>query len=65
MGTRERMDGGVLGLVTVMITDAAQASQFLALQAAGQAQRFSGWAEWAAPAFRDPLGLPGGGRRGR
>ena len=52
VGTRERIDGGVLGLVTVMITDAAQASQFLALQAAGQAQRFSGWAEWAAPASR-------------
>ena len=51
VGTRGRMEGGVLGLVTVMITDAAQASQFLALQAAGQAQRFSGWAEWTAPTF--------------
>ncbi|HEX3388252.1 MAG TPA: diacylglycerol kinase family protein [Streptosporangiaceae bacterium] len=51
VGTRERIDGGVLGLVTVMITDAAQASAFLALQAAGQARRFSGWAEWAAPRF--------------
>ena len=51
VGTRERISGGVLGVVTVMITDAAQAGQFLALQAAGQARRFSGWAEWAAPEF--------------
>ena len=51
MGTRERINGGVLGVVTVMVTDAAQARRFLALQAAGQAQRFSGWAEWVAPGF--------------
>ena len=41
----------MLGLVTVTITDAAQASAFLALQAAGQARRFSGWEEWTAPRF--------------
>ena len=51
LGTRERIDRGVLGLVTVTITDAAQASQFLALQAAGQARRFSGWAEWTTARF--------------
>ena len=51
LGTRERIDRGVLGLVTVTITDAAQASAFLALQAAGQARRFSGWEEWTAPRF--------------
>jgi diacylglycerol kinase family enzyme len=51
LGTRKRLDGGVLGLVTVTITDAAQASRFLALEAAGQPRRFSGWAEWTAPRF--------------
>jgi diacylglycerol kinase family enzyme len=51
LGTRERMDRGVLGLVAVTITDAAQASRFLALEAAGQPRRFTGWAEWAAPVF--------------
>jgi diacylglycerol kinase family enzyme len=51
VGTRERMDRGVLGLVTVTITDAAQASGFVALQAAGQARRFSGWAEWTGTRF--------------
>jgi diacylglycerol kinase family enzyme len=51
LGTRERLDGGVLGIAAVTITDAAQASRFLALQAAGQARRFPGWHEWAAPGF--------------
>jgi diacylglycerol kinase family enzyme len=51
LGTRERIDRGVLGVVTVMVTDAAQASRFLALEAAGQPRRFSGWAEWTVPRF--------------
>jgi diacylglycerol kinase family enzyme len=51
LGTRERIDRGVLGLVTVTVTDAAQASRFLALEAAGQPRRFSGWDEWTAPRF--------------
>jgi diacylglycerol kinase family enzyme len=51
LGTRERVDRGLLGVVTVTITDAAGARRFLALQAAGQARRFSGWAEWTAPRF--------------
>ena len=51
LGTRERLNGGVLGIVAVTITDAAEASTFLALQAAGQARRFPGWAEWEAPHF--------------
>jgi diacylglycerol kinase family enzyme len=51
LGTRERMDEGVLGLVAVAITDAAEANRFLAMQALGQARRFAGWMEWAAPRF--------------
>jgi diacylglycerol kinase family enzyme len=51
LGTRERMDEGVLGLVAVAITDAAEANRFLAMQALGQARRFAGWMEWTAPRF--------------
>ena len=51
LGTRERMDKGVLGLVAVAITDAAEANRFLAMQALGQARRFPGWMEWTAPRF--------------
>ena len=41
-GTRSRMDRGELGIVTVMIADAAQAREFAALEAVGQVRRFSG-----------------------
>ena len=49
LGTRARLDRGVLGIVAVTIADAAEASRFLALQAAGQPRRFPGWVEWTAP----------------
>jgi diacylglycerol kinase family enzyme len=51
VGTRERLDRGVLGLVTVAIADAAEARRFLALHAAGLGRRFGGWMEWTAPRF--------------
>jgi diacylglycerol kinase family enzyme len=50
-GTRKRIDGGVLGIVTARITNAAEAAHFAALQAAGQTRRFAGWLEWTAPRF--------------
>lgn len=51
LGTRERLDSGVLGVVAVRISDAAAATQFAALQAAGQVRRFAGWQEWSALRF--------------
>jgi diacylglycerol kinase family enzyme len=50
-GTRRAIDGGVLGIVAAHITTAAEAAQFAALQAAGQARRFPGWQEWTAAEF--------------
>ena len=50
-GTRPQLDGGTLGIVAVMIADAAQAGMFAALEAAGQVSRFAGWTEWSAPRF--------------
>ena len=50
-GTRKRIDGGVLGIVTAQITSAAEAAQFAALQAAGQVRRFPGWLEWSTRRF--------------
>ncbi len=50
-GTRKRIDGGVLGIVTARITSAAEAAQFSALQAAGQTRRFAGWLEWSTRSF--------------
>ena len=57
-GTRERLDGGVLGIVAARIGDAADARQFAALEAAGQVRRFPGWHEWSAPRFEVSSGSP-------
>jgi hypothetical protein len=51
MGTRRRLDLGVLGIVATRIADAAQASRFVALEAAGRIRRFPGWLEWRSPKF--------------
>ena len=58
MGTRERIDRGVLGVVTAHIEGALAAEQFVALNAAGQIRRFPGWREWTAPRFRIDSGAP-------
>jgi diacylglycerol kinase family enzyme len=50
-GTRKRIDGGVLGIVTARIANAADAARFAALQATGQTRRFAGWLEWSARSF--------------
>ncbi len=57
-GTRERIDLGVLGIMTARIADATEASRFVTLEAAGQVQRFPGWLEWTAPSFRIDSGGP-------
>ena len=57
-GTRERMDLGVLGVVAARISDARDASRFVALEAAGQIRRFPGWLEWTTPRFQVDSGGP-------
>jgi len=57
-GTRARIDRGVLGIVAVMIADAADARRFVVLEAAGQVRRFPGWVEWRAPRFEVGSGAP-------
>jgi diacylglycerol kinase family enzyme len=51
LGTRERIDLGVLGIVAARIANASEFAQFVALEAAGRPQRFSGWIEWTAQRF--------------
>jgi diacylglycerol kinase family enzyme len=50
-GTRERMDTGSLGIAVARIDNAEGARRFVTLELAGQARRFPGWLEWAAPRF--------------
>ncbi|HEV8452605.1 MAG TPA: diacylglycerol kinase family protein [Gaiellales bacterium] len=57
-GTRERIDRGLLGVVTARIDGTRAAEQFVALNAAGQIRRFSGWLEWTTPRFRIDSGGP-------
>ena len=57
-GTRARIDQGVLGIVTVTITNADDARKFAALEAVGQVRRFPGWVEWSAPRFEVRSGAP-------
>lgn len=48
---RPRLDGGGLGIVTLLVGGALAAEKFAALEAAGQVRRFPGWNEWTAPEF--------------
>jgi diacylglycerol kinase family enzyme len=47
-GTRERIDGGHLGIVSVLVRGAADVEALAALEATGRVQRFRGWQEWTA-----------------
>jgi diacylglycerol kinase family enzyme len=51
MGTRDRLDLGMLGVVTATISSAGDARRLLALEASGQVRRFRGWHEWQTPRF--------------
>jgi diacylglycerol kinase family enzyme len=57
-GTRERLDGGALGIVYVRVESAADAERLAALEVAGQVQRFAAWNEWTAPQFEVRSGGP-------
>jgi diacylglycerol kinase family enzyme len=57
-GTRARIDGGVLGILSVMVRGAADAQKLAALEATGQVRRFSGWDEWTASELEVRSGSP-------
>ena len=50
-GTRERLDGGTLGIVYVRVESAAYAEELAAVEVVGQVQRSPAWSEWTAPQF--------------
>ena len=50
-GTRERMDTGVLGIVTVTVDRARDLPALMSAEATGRLHRFRGYREWTAPEF--------------
>lgn len=57
-GTRERMDGGVLGLTAVTVDRGTDLAALVAAEAAGRVNRFHGYQEWTASEFRIESGSP-------
>ncbi|MET0788979.1 MAG: diacylglycerol kinase family protein [Cellulomonas sp.] len=55
---RPRLDGGLLGVVSVRAPGRAEADQLAALDAAGQSRRFSGWHEWTTVELDVTSGQP-------
>jgi diacylglycerol kinase family enzyme len=50
-GTRQRMDAGVLGVVTVSVDRARDLPALISAEATGRIAHFQGYREWTAPAF--------------
>jgi diacylglycerol kinase family enzyme len=47
-GTRERIDGGELGVVALGVRNAAAAAELVSTEIAGRVSSYSGWNEWSA-----------------
>lgn len=47
-GTRQRLDAGMLGVVTARIDGPADLQRLVALEAAGKVERYAGWKSWSA-----------------
>ena len=58
-GSRERIDEGVLGVLTLNLSSAVDVQRLLSMQAVGQLDRFDGWREWTTERFEvassDPI----------
>ena len=46
-GSRESLDGGVIGIVAIEVRDASDMTRLMTLEAAGRAASFAGWHEWS------------------
>jgi diacylglycerol kinase family enzyme len=57
-GTRERLDGGALGIVAVRIDSPHDVSRLVALELVGQAERFPGLMSWSVDDFEVDSGAP-------
>jgi diacylglycerol kinase family enzyme len=58
MGTRARLDEGVLGIILIDVHDAAGLAQLVTLSTAGRGSAYAGWHEWTAPELEIRSGSP-------
>lgn len=56
LGTRARLDTGLLGVVSLTVNSAEDARRLLAFQAAQELSRFPGWHEWLVEQFQVEAG---------
>jgi diacylglycerol kinase family enzyme len=58
LGTRARLDEGVLGIIVIDVRTAADLTQLVTLSSAGRGSAYSGWHEWTAPTLELRSGRP-------
>ncbi|RJQ92292.1 diacylglycerol/lipid kinase family protein [Amycolatopsis panacis] len=57
-GSRERMDAGVLGVVTISVNRASEVPALAAAEVSGRLSRFPGYTAWTTPEFVVTSGKP-------
>jgi diacylglycerol kinase family enzyme len=58
LGTRARLDEGVLGVIVIEIHNGAELAQLVSLSSAGRGSAYTGWHEWTAPVLEVRSGSP-------
>ena len=58
LGTRARLDEGVLGVIVIEVHTGAELAQLVSLSTAGRGSAYSGWHEWTAPVLEVRSGSP-------
>jgi diacylglycerol kinase family enzyme len=58
LGTRARLDEGVLGVMVVEVHNGAELAQLVSLSGAGRGSAYSGWHEWTTPTLEVRSGKP-------
>jgi diacylglycerol kinase family enzyme len=58
LGTRARLDEGVLGVIVVEVHNGAEHAQLVSLSTAGRGSAYSGWHEWTTTVLEVRSGQP-------
>ncbi len=58
LGTRARLDEGVLGVIVIEVHNASELAQLVTLSSAGRGSAYAGWHEWSAPSLEIRSGKP-------